>query len=372
MNKTFFNLIQDVQKPGRCHHCGGCITFCSAINYGALELDETGKPCFGEIEKCIECLLCYSICPETDELNMEIKDKNGWKPPYGKMIGTSISKARDETIREKGTDGGVVTAILTWLFDSGRIDGAIVSKNTEQGRVPYLATSRQALIESAGSCFHNSHCMVQLADAYDTFSPSIEALGRIRREGVQRLAFVGTPCQINTIRKMQALEIVPADAVSYCFGLFCSGQFMFDSRAFGPIESLYQFRYADVEKINIKEKFIFSLFSDRTVEIPVNQLDEVKREACSFCKDFSAEFADISFGGLGGEQGWTTTITRTALGREVMDGALGKVLDAWPYKKGVKAITEAESKVNQACAEKKIRAEQYLGEKSLGKIRIVS
>lgn len=33
--KTFFNLIQEVQKPGLCHRCGGCVTFCTTINYGA-------------------------------------------------------------------------------------------------------------------------------------------------------------------------------------------------------------------------------------------------------------------------------------------------------------------------------------------------
>ena len=41
--KTFTNLIEDVQKPGLCHRCGGCVTFCTAINYGALELDSEGK-----------------------------------------------------------------------------------------------------------------------------------------------------------------------------------------------------------------------------------------------------------------------------------------------------------------------------------------
>ena len=60
--ETFFNLIQQVQKPGRCHRCGGCVTFCTAVNYGALELDDDGKPRYGEIEKCIECGLCAYAC----------------------------------------------------------------------------------------------------------------------------------------------------------------------------------------------------------------------------------------------------------------------------------------------------------------------
>ena len=67
--KTFFNLIQEVQKKGKCHHCGGCVSFCSAINYSALTFDDTGKPCYSDIDKCIECGICYMVCPEISELD---------------------------------------------------------------------------------------------------------------------------------------------------------------------------------------------------------------------------------------------------------------------------------------------------------------
>lgn len=171
MTKSFFNLIQEVQKTGKCHHCGGCVTFCSTINQGALKMDDEGRPCFDDIEKCIECGLCYDICPETSELDQKIKENASWETPFGKIISHSISRARDKTILEKGTDGGVVTAILLHLFDTGRINGAIVSKNTEHGRVPFLATTREDLIASAGSSFSNSHGMTRLTEEYNTFSP---------------------------------------------------------------------------------------------------------------------------------------------------------------------------------------------------------
>jgi coenzyme F420 hydrogenase subunit beta len=32
-------------------------------------LDAEGKPRYGDEDKCIECGLCYSICPEIDELD---------------------------------------------------------------------------------------------------------------------------------------------------------------------------------------------------------------------------------------------------------------------------------------------------------------
>jgi coenzyme F420 hydrogenase subunit beta len=369
MNKTFFNLIQEVQKEGRCHHCGGCVTFCSAINYGALDLDDDGKPRFGTIEKCIECGLCYSICPETDELDQEIRENTGWKAPFGKVIGLSVSRARDEKIWEKGTDGGSVTAILTHLLDTGRINGAIVSKNTEQGRVPFLATTSRELIESAGSCFNHSHGMTQLAEAYTTFSPSIKALEKFRAAMPGRIAFVGTPCQINTMRKMQALGIVPSDSIAYCFGLFCSGNFSFGTQAFQPIEEKYQFKYVDVEKINIKENFIFGLTSGRQIEVPIDDLADLKRDACKFCSDFSAEYADISFGGLGADQGWTTAITRTPTGKAVMALAMEKVLTPWQHREDIKTITQAENKVISACKEKEQRAEQHACANEIGDVR---
>src|SRR5512139_1970143 len=87
--KTFFNLIQEVQKPGLCHHCGGCVTFCTAINYGALELGEDGKPRYKDIEKCIECGLCYSICPEIHELEEETKRIP--RPPPGSRSAPATS-----------------------------------------------------------------------------------------------------------------------------------------------------------------------------------------------------------------------------------------------------------------------------------------
>jgi coenzyme F420 hydrogenase subunit beta len=371
MNKTFFNLIQDVQKTGRCHHCGGCVTFCSSINLGALEMDDTGKPRFRKIENCLDCGLCYMICPETQELDQAIKENADWTAPFGRQISLSISQAADEKVQNNGTDGGVVTAILLHLFDTGRINGAIVSKSTDAGRVPFLATTRQAILDSAGSCFHASHGLAQLADTYSTYSPSLDLLSQKGGRIPERLAFVGTPCQVNTLRKMQAMGIVPSDAVDYVFGLFCSGNFSFDAKAFASVESRYRFRYADVEKINIKEDFLFTLTSGRTIAVGLDELDHVKREACHFCNDFGAEYADISFGGLGAAPGWTTAVTRSPQGKEVMASAMGSVLTRWTYDHSPNAIVSAEKTLETACLQKQQKASAYMGQQAQDDLRIV-
>ena len=41
-----------------------------------------------------------------------------------------------------------------------------------------------------------------------------------------RVAMVGTPCQIRTVRKMQVLGVIPADMIKSCFGLFCWENFL--------------------------------------------------------------------------------------------------------------------------------------------------
>ncbi|MCD4719453.1 MAG: Coenzyme F420 hydrogenase/dehydrogenase, beta subunit C-terminal domain [Desulfobacula sp.] len=372
MKKTFSHLIQDVQEQGKCNHCGGCVTFCSAVNYGALDIDENGKPCFSNIDKCLECGLCYSICPQTNELDEEIKQNAKWQEPLGNIIGISITRAKDNEIRQNGTDGGVVTAVLTHLFDSGRIDGAVVSRNTWHGRIPCLAKTKQEIINSAGSHFNSSQGMVQFAREYSTFSPSIKALSELRFNSLDRLAFVGTPCQIIAIRKMQALHIVPSDSIAICFGLFCSGNFFFNDTLFKNLEKEYQFQYDDIEKINIKDDFIFSLSSGKQIHIPVDKLAPVKRSACNFCKDFSAEYADISFGGLGAENGWTTAITRTSIGKAVFAAALEKVLVSYRVEDNPKYVTQAEKKIFAASERKKQLAQQNLADRETSGIRVIS
>lgn len=44
------------------------------------------------------------------------------------------------------------------------------------------------------------------------------------------------------------------------------------------------------------------------MKIPLEQLYLLKRYACHYCEDYAAEYADISFGGIGAGEGWTTVI----------------------------------------------------------------
>ena len=320
--KTFFNLIQEVQKPGLCHRCGGCVTFCNAVNFGALDLDEDGVPRYAEIEKCIECGLCYAICPEIAELEEETRRLVSWSAPVGRVMETHVARAGHSEIRDRGTDGGVVTALLMHLMDTGRIDGAVVTRPIDMfQREPILAQDKEDILESAGFYADTSPGMKNFSDRYLTYT-TVEELGPVMRRGLRRVAFVGTPCQIKAIRKMQAMRIVPSESIAFCLGLFCSGNFVFGDRQKEKLAELGGFSWDDVRKINIKDALQVHLTGGDIRTIPLNQLDFMRREACRFCPDYASEYADLSFGGLGAGEGWTTVLARTPMGRAALTEAM--------------------------------------------------
>ncbi len=351
--KTFFNLIQEVQKPGLCHHCGACVSICSAVNYGALELDEEGKPRYKDIERCIECGLCYSICPEISELEEETKKRICWSEPIGRILSVTVARAISPEIRKRATDGGVVTGILLHLMDIGRIDGAIVAKQIGPfQREPYLATTKEEIIDAAGFFFGTSHGVKGLGDEYMAHA-SVEQFNPLMKKGLRRVALVATPCQIHAFRRMETLGVVPSDSIKISLGLFCSGNFLFGEKERGKLAEMGNFDWNDVKKVNVKDNFIVHLKDGQRKEIPIEDLEFMKRFACRYCDDYSSQYADISFGGIGAEEGWTTVIARTSVGRAAFKDALGDTIEEYPKEKNPEYASDALNKILQAASKKR-------------------
>jgi coenzyme F420 hydrogenase subunit beta len=355
--KTFADLIEEVQKPGLCHHCGGCATFCTAINYGALALDENGRPRYKDRDKCIECGICYAICPEIGEHEEETKKHVSWNPPIGRVIGATVARSLNPEVQAQATDGGVVTALLLYLLDKGRIDGAIVAKKTGLfKREPWLALTRDDIMAAAGFHFDTSHGMERFSEVYSTYTPSIAQLETVAKKSLNRVAIVGTPCQINTLRRMEVLGVVPTEAIKYYLGLFCIGNFVFGEKERQQLETLGNFKWEEVHKINLKEELMIHLHNREMRFIPLDKLDFMKRHACHYCLDYSGEFADLSFGGIGAEEGWTTVITRSPQGQTLLTGAMGKYIEEYNPKIKPNFKKEALAKVLQYSDLKKQKA----------------
>ncbi|MCK5559485.1 MAG: Coenzyme F420 hydrogenase/dehydrogenase, beta subunit C-terminal domain, partial [Thermoplasmata archaeon] len=121
-------------------------------------------------------------------------------------------------------------------------------------------------------------------------------------------------CQIHTIRKMQVLGVLPSHVVKFTIGLFCWENFSFDELTRQKLEEEMKLDLDDIVKMNIKENLIIDMRDGRRIEIPFDEIDKLMRPSCMMCTDFANDFADISVGGLGAPEGYTTTMTRTDIG----------------------------------------------------------
>jgi coenzyme F420 hydrogenase subunit beta len=312
--KSFKSLISEVHEKNLCGSCGGCVSFCSAHEIGAIEMGSEGIPQYVDEDNCLKCGICYFICPNIDVFDEELKEKFSWKSPMGNFERISVGQSTDESVRKLATDGGVVTSLLLYMLENKVIEGIIVSKRTGTfSREPLIATTKEDLLLAAGSRFSDlSH--VEELGKYSTYSPTLYGLKGIRNLDFARIAMVGTPCQIHTIRKMQVLGVLPSHVVKFTVGLFCMENFSFDELARQRLEKDLKFNLNDIVKMNIKDDLIIDLKDGRRLNVPFEDLDAVIRPACLACTDFANDFADLSVGGLGAPDGYTTTVLRTQIG----------------------------------------------------------
>ena len=331
MNKStklsFDDLLRDVINKGLCNKCGACVSFCTANQIGAIEMCDCFDrlPRYVDPDKCFKCGICYLICPQTHDLNEDIKQEFGWSPPIGIFREITSAQATDEEIREVATDGGVVTALLSYMLENKIIDGAIVAKRTGLfNRQPDIATTREKLIQSAGSQFSESSQLGEVGKEYSTYVPILTTVRMFGMKPSLKLAVVGTPCQIKAVRKMQVLKILPSDVIFFTIGLFCMQCFTFDNLMGKTFIKRHHIKPENILKINVKEDFRIELKSGLTIHIPFDEIQDIARPPCLACQDFANDFADISVGGLGSPIGYTTTIIRTTLGKKMFSNALNK------------------------------------------------
>jgi coenzyme F420 hydrogenase subunit beta len=291
-----------------CSGCGACVISCP---FSCLEYSEE-KPKL--VKKCEICGICSKVCPRL-EFSQEALETltfgkaHGLGDEFGAFRRLVVAQATDDTIRRVCQDGGVVSAILTYAFDNGVIDSAIVSDVSEEKlwfAVPRLISSSKDVLQCAGTRY--------------TYSPSLFALTDAVQRKKRSLAFVGTPCQIQSLRKIEALQLKKYSIVKFTIGLMCTECFDYNGLMKKHIEGVLGFNLSDVEKVNIKGKVVVSTRSGQTKTTSLKEAKQYTRKGCLPCMDFSAELADISVGGLG-LNGWTFTILRSKMGEGIFDRA---------------------------------------------------
>src|SRR5512132_2921544 len=313
------DLYDEVVLTGLCTGCTACIVACPFHVLGyednkPVQLQEDGPDVCTHGDR--GCSLCTLACPRFREWESEIDELmfGQVRQPeelIGKYREIYLGRATSPEALMQGQDGGVVSALLIWGLENGMIDSAATSVLSDERQwdcEPAVVTDRAGVISTAGSRY--------------TYSANPLALLKAAELGLSKLALVGMSCQSSVTGSMQARRVNKwRKKIAWTFGLLCSKSFTYDGLMVEIAQRELGLDLDHLVRVNIKGRLLFYTDTGDEIVYPLKQSHRFTRPGCLHCPDFAAEHADISFGGLGQGDGWTLSIVRTELGREIWDAA---------------------------------------------------
>lgn len=348
--KLLKNNVLDTQL---CTGCGACVGICP---YQAIYDDRTVQLHYCDLTEG----KCHAYCPRTptdlEKLRELLFDTRDLTPEIGAVKAYYLTRAVDPEIREAAQHGGTVTALMELALAEGLIDAALVSSGNNQ-YLSYgtLAADKNTLRKNTGVKFIVS----PMAAAFNQF-----VHGHQGRAGV-----VATPCQALALAKMKLNkdkdETEKIKQLQLVIGLYCGWALSVEK--FSALLAQKSIKIDDIKRMDIPAgKNILDIYTREGVkEIPLNEAQACIRDACNYCMDSTAEYADISvgaarFAGTTDEQrGWNQLIVRSEQGRDLIELAV---------KRGFLEIKEAPGEslreLKVAAMEKKKSALKNIARKS--------
>jgi coenzyme F420 hydrogenase subunit beta len=321
---AYNTLNQKIISKGFCTLCGACEVLCptSAIS---IENDTTQRlyDCSQELDLCP---LCYETCPHSEALQLRAQKSVSDAPIKSEALGyyrkVVLAQATDPKLRTLGHGGGVVTSLLMYGVESQRFDSAVVSKSEPENPVkpePTVATVPDDVLSAVGSKFFPS--------------PILKAYGEaIYGYGKTKIAFVGVPCHVLAVRKIEAWRHKFGGNLAIAIGLFCFGTFS-AAPLLKYLEDTYHVKSSEILHMRLSSKFVVQTEKE-TIRIPLPELMEHVMPSCRTCTDFTAELADLSVGSAYPLEGWSVVIIRTKAGEDLFYDAVehGKI-NTWIIEK---------------------------------------
>ncbi len=224
------------------------------------------------------------------------------------LFGPFLEIFSAKTVKEKeNAHGGVVTAMLANGFRTGNLDTAIVVLQ-KKGGVPEID-----VVETAEDAFMSHGTKYVKA-------PTATKLPELVAKGKKKIAVVGTPCQARVARRIQqSLRHEAPDVEVTVVGLFCYEAFNYE-RLKAETERLMGIDLDEAEDPQIQSGRFIVHFKGDAYSCNLKELASAVATGCGVCKDFSANFADISVGSAGSQNGYATVVVRTEAGRRLLQG----------------------------------------------------
>ena len=157
---------------------------------------------------------CYNFCPrayiDVPSLDKLIFGSYRKDLALGSNISVMKARAKDSKIKSSAQYGGVVSALITYALETGKIDAAVLAKSKDKiSAEPTIVRNRKEVLECAGSKY--------------IVCPTVTGVLEAIKQEKGKIGVVGTSCQITAVRKMQASNFeIGADKIGLLVGLFCT------------------------------------------------------------------------------------------------------------------------------------------------------
>lgn len=327
--KSFRDLMKEIISPGLCTVCGTCVAACPHSilmlreeSFKRLELHElevTGNMYQSIEDLCERCGFCYCNCPET-MFSLEKAEAKSFgamaKGDLGHLLGSHMAQATDENLLQNAQCGGVATALLDFVLEQKLADASVAVASTEDQAwkpKPVVVTDRKNLLNTQKT-------------KYTPAATVIGVYSALREWRRSKIAVVATPCQIRGIRTM---SISPkgfrklANSVRLLIGLFCYGTYAYNDLFIRFLAKKHRVDISTIDKIDLDtEKLRVYVNGEIKLEVHRHQIRRYLRRSCRRCSDFTNRLADISLGGVGSPEKWTTVLIRTKRGEEIFSRAV--------------------------------------------------
>jgi coenzyme F420 hydrogenase subunit beta len=340
-------MLRDVVRNRQCMGCGFCqisvredskpITVTIGIDADA----ERYVPTSGLDNVVGEDVLCPGAAMNLPALaQMVYGDAYPADPLVGHHREIVAAYTTDAEDRARAASGGVVPAVLKYLFSHGEIDAAycVVSGESPGDARGIIIRSVDELHKIHGSVYHPAN-----------FGAELPAL----LESDECFAFVGLPCEVAGLEQLKHRRPDISKRHRFSIGLFCGGINSFGGIAYYldswgvPLDDVQSINYRDGAwpgDIRLTRKSDGS--SMRIPRIRGNSRWKILRyviafqgywmlERCRICPDQISDFADIAVGDphlprfrASGGKGYSALVSRTQRGSELIesmrrDGVLG-------------------------------------------------
>lgn len=316
-----YNVLEKrIIDSGFCTQCGACEAACPV---GALHVtDEKVKhtqDCSKELDLCP---ICYEICPHSEALLLRSLSFVADAPVKSEALGyyrkILLVQAVDPKIRELSHGGGVVTALLKFGIENKFFDSAIVSQSEPENPAkpkPLVATVPDDILSAIGTKFFPS----SVAKAYGS---------AVYGYGKTNIAFVGVPCHVLALRKLEAWQHKISGDLKITIGLFCFGT-LSHSALLEYLKRKYNIEQSDIKQIRLSTKLVVQTAKGQ-LRLPLSEVSDQILPSCGKCTDFTSELADLSIGGAYPLKDWSTVIIRTKVGEDFFYKAVESgVINTW-------------------------------------------